>query len=189
MLCYLYSKELRKRVGKPDFFVCKWVGVIGDVNADKAETIKENGKTRKVLSIKAVKARQINLTKCIFPASDNEVKEWDKVLQPLKQINFDTTTGAIEEVDVNSNPDECVWLNLCYKQIQLSEISDSVKKIEYTKSNGEIAKQDYITVIGFADDNGDWAEDLTAVETARNNLVNGLSNGTYIDVTEESEEE
>lgn len=188
MLCYLASKLRKPRDNKPDFFVCQWVGVQGDVKAKK--TTKDD-KGRRVINITAAKARTITLTKCIFPVDDDSVKEWDEALEPLKLLKLDTDTGEVTEKKVNDSTDDCTWLNLCYIQVPLTSISDTVKRIQFTSNAGKVLKQDFITVIGFCDEEGNWAEELTAEETAKNNLINNLSNDVYIDITnvEESEKE
>lgn len=185
MLCYLSSKLRKPREGKPDFFVCQWIGVLGDVNAKK--TAKDE-KGRKVINVKAAKARTITLTKCIFPVDDESVKEWDDNLEPLTELKLDKETGEITEKKVNKNVDDCTWLHLVYISVPLSSISDTVKRIQFTSNAGKVLKQDFITVIGLADDEDVWAEDLTPEETAKNNLINNLSNDVYIDITNEVEE-
>ena len=35
MLCYLQTKMRKPREGKPDFFVCTWLGIQGDKDAKK----------------------------------------------------------------------------------------------------------------------------------------------------------
>lgn len=180
MECYLASKLRKPREGKPDFFVCQWVGVQGDAEAKKT---KKDAKGRKVVNISAAKARTITLTKCIFPVTDEAVKEWDEVLEPMVLLKLDKDTDEITDKKVNDSPDDCTWLNLCYIQVPLSKISDTIKRIQFQSNAGKILKQDFITVIGLADEDGVWAEELTPEETAKNNLINNLSNDVYIDIT------
>lgn len=184
MLCYLQSKLRKQRDGKPDFFVCTWVGIQGDKDAKK--TTKDD-KGRKVINVKAAKARNITLTKCIFPVDEDSVDEWNENLIPMKLLTIDEDTEEIKEKKIKDSPDDCTWLPLCYKQVPLKDISDVVKRIQFTSNAGKIIKQNFITVIGFADNDGNWDEDLTAEETALNNLNNNLSNGVYVDITDEEE--
>lgn len=186
MLCYLQTKMRKPREGKPDFFVCTWLGVQGDKDAKK--TIRDPKTGRLKINIAAAKARNITLTKCIFPVDDNDVKEWDEVLEPMTELILDSETGEITEKQRNKRLDDCLSLDLCYKQIPLKDINDEVKRIQFYSNSGKLIKQNFITVIGLADENGDWAEDLTAEETALNNLNNNLSSGVYIDITNEEEE-
>lgn len=186
MLCYLQTKMKKEREGKPDFFVCTWVGAMGDTKAEKV--IKDPKTGRLKINIEAAKARTITLTKCIFPVSDEEVGAWDKALEPMTELIVDKETGEITEKTRNTKIDDCLNLDLCYKQIPLKDINDTVKQIQFTSNSGKLIKQNFITVIGFADSDGNWAEDLTAEETALNNLNNNLSSGVYIDITNEEEE-
>ena len=163
MLCYLQSKMRKERDGKPDFFVCTWVGALGDTKAEKV--IKDPKTGRLKINIEAAKARTITLTKCIFPVSVEEVAAWDKVLEPMTELLIDKETGEITEKTRNE-----------------------VKRIQFYSNSGKLIKQNFITVIGLADENGNWAEDLTAEETALNNLNNNLSSGVYYDITNEEEE-
>ncbi|QOR56918.1 hypothetical protein [uncultured phage cr60_1] len=187
MLCYLQSKMKKEREGKPDFFVCTWVGTIGDVNAEKV--IKDPKTGRLKINIEAAKARTITLTKCIFPVSDEEATKWDKALEPLVELVVDKETGEITEKTRNTKVDDCLSLDLCYKQVPLKDISDTVKQIQFTSNSGRLIKQNFITVIGFADSDGNWAEQQSAEETALTNLNNNLSSGVYLDITDEEEEQ
>lgn len=187
MLCYLQSKMKKEREGKPDFFVCTWVGTIGDVNAEKV--IKDPKTGRLKINIEAAKARTITLTKCIFPVSDEEATKWDKALEPLVELVVDKETGEITEKTRNAKVDDCLNLDLCYKQVPLKDISDTVKQIQFTSNSGRLIKQNFITVIGFADSDGNWAEQQSAEETALTNLNNNLSSGVYLDITDEEEEQ
>lgn len=186
MLCFLSSKLRKSRDGKPDYFVCNWTGISGDVNAKK---VVKDEQGRMKLNLTAVKARTINLTKCIFPVSDEEVKAWDDALDPLIEITVDEETGEINEKRRNSKLEDCTALDLCYVQVPLSSISETVKRIQFMSNSGKLIKQNFITVIGLADEKGNWAEDLTAEETALNNLNNNLNSGVYTDITEEEETE
>lgn len=188
MKCYLYSKERRQRDGKPDFFVCKWVGIIGDANAEKS--IEHEGVA--MLNIAAVQARQINLTKSIFPVTDEEVPLWNKTLK--SQITVTRNEDGTAELKVNKDkegnprePKDCVWTNLLYIQVPLAEISDKVRKIRFENSQGKVITQSFITVIGIADVNDKWAETQTADEMAKANLATNLANGVYLDVTDEED--
>ena len=195
MLCYLQSAELRPREGKLPFFICKWQGVIGDTNADKV-TEQTDGVVR--INVKAALARNITLTKSIFPADEEALNDWKKLLKcrvmyvPKKDENGayekdEHGNYVLSEKVKEENKNKCV-VNLLYKQVELSSISDEVKKIEFTTSDGRVMKQNFITVIGFADENDAWAEEITPEEMAANNLRTNLANGTYIDITDEEEE-
>lgn len=186
MLCYLQTKMRKQREGKPDFFVCTWLGVQGDKDAKK--TLKDPKTGRLKINITAAKARNITLTKCIFPIDDADVKEWDEVLEPMTELILDSETGEITEKQRNKKLDDCLSLDLCYKQVLLKDINDEVKRIQFYSNAGKLIKQNFITVIGLADEDGNWAEDLTAEETALNNLNNNLSSGVYVDITNEEEE-
>ncbi len=186
MLCFLSSKLRKSREGKPDYFVCQWVGVIGDTNAKKVIR-DENGRMK--VNLLAAKARNVTLTKCIFPATDDAVDEWNTVLDPMVELVVDKDTGEIIEKKRNSKLEDCTALDLCYKQVPLKDISDTVERIQFYSNSGKLVKQNFITVIGLADENGEWAEDLTVEETAINNLNNNLSSGVYTDITNEDTEE
>lgn len=194
MLCYLQSAELRPRDGKLPFFICKWQGVIGDTSADKV-TDEGNGVVR--VNVKAALARNITLTKSIFPADEEALSEWKKLLKcrvmyvPEKNENGtykkdDNGNYILNEKVKEENKNKCV-VNLLYKQVDLASISDEVKRIEFTTSDGRVMKQNFITVIGFADETDVWAEELTPEEMAANNLRTNLANGTYVDITDEEE--
>lgn len=196
MLCYLQSAELRPRDGKLPFFICKWQGVIGDTNADKV-TEQADGVVR--INVKAALARNITLTKSIFPADEEALNDWKKLLKcrvmyvPKKDENGayekdENGNYILSEKVKEENKNKCV-VNLLYKQVELSSISDEVKKIEFTTSDGRVMKQTFITVIGFADEKDVWAEEITPEEMAANNLRTNLANGTYIDITDEEEKE
>ena len=195
MLCYLQSAELRPRDGKLPFFICKWQGVIGDTSADKV-TDEGNGVVR--INVKAALARNITLTKSIFPADEEALSDWKKLLKCrvmyVPEKNEDGTykkddngNYILNEKVKEENKNKCV-VNLLYKQVDLASISDEVKRIEYTTSDGRIMKQSFITVIGFADEKDVWAEEITPEEMAANNLRANLANGTYIDISDEEEE-
>ena len=195
MLCYLQSAELRPRDGKLPFFICKWQGVVGDTSADKV-TDEGNGVVR--INVKAALARNITLTKSIFPADEEALSEWKKLLKCrvmyVPEKNEDGTykkndngNYILNEKVKEENKNKCV-VNLLYKQVDLASISDEVKRIEFTTSDGRVMKQSFITVIGFADETDNWAEEITPEEMAANNLRTNLANGTYIDITDEEEE-
>ena len=195
MLCYLQSAELRPRDGKLPFFICKWQGVIGDTSADKV-TDEGNGVVR--INVKAALARNITLTKSIFPADEEALSEWKKLLKCrvmyVPEKNEDGTykkddngNYILNEKVKEENKNKCM-VNLLYKQVDLASISDEVKRIEFTTSDGRLMKQKFITVIGFADERDNWAEEITPEEMAANNLRTNLANGTYIDITDEEEE-
>lgn len=195
MLCYLQSAELRPRDGKLPFFICKWQGVIGDTSADKV-TDEGNGVVR--INVKAALARNITLTKSIFPADEEALSDWKKLLKCrvmyVPEKNEDGTykkddngNYILNEKVKEENKNKCV-VNLLYKQVDLTSISDDVKRIEFTTSDGRVIKQKFITVIGFADEKDVWAEEITPEEMAANNLRTNLANGTYIDISDEEEE-
>lgn len=104
------------------------------------------------------------------------------------ELLIDKETGEITEKTRNTKIEDCLNLDLCYIQIPLKDISNEVKRIQFYTNSGKLIKQNFITVIGFADENGNWAESLTAEETALNNLNNNLSSGVYYDITNEEEE-
>lgn len=194
MLCYLQSAELRPREGKTPFFICRWNGVQGDVDAEKVK--EENGLTR--INVKAALARTITLTKSIFPVDTDALKEWAKLLKCRKMtmpkkdedgnyLKDDNGDYVMNEKIVEENANKTI-VNLIYKQVALSKINDEVKRIEFTTADGRIIRQDFITVIGFADENDVWAEEQTPEDMALNNLNTNLGNGTYIDVTDEEDE-
>ncbi len=106
----------------------------------------------------------------------------------MTELILDSETGEITEKQRNKKLDDCLSLDLCYKQIPLKDINDEVKRIQFYSNSGKLIKQNFITVIGLADEEGNWAEDLTAEETALNNLNNNLSSGVYVDITNEKEE-
>lgn len=194
MLCYLQSAELRPRDGKLPFFICRWQGVLGDTSADKVSD-EGNGVVR--INVKAALARNITLTKSIFPADEEALNDWKKLLKcrvmyiPEKDDNGnyvkdDNGNYILKERIKEENKNKCV-VNLLYKQVDLSAISDEVKRIEFTTSDGRVMKQNFITVIGFADENDVWAEEITPEEMATNNLRTNLANGTYLDISDEEE--
>lgn len=194
MLCYLQSAELRPREGKTPFFICKWNGIQGDVNAEKVK--EENGLTR--INVKAALARTITLTKSIFPVDEQALKDWAKLLKCRKMsipkkddngeyVKDDNGEYELTEKIVEENANKTI-VNLIYKQVPLSKISEDIKRIEFTTVDGRVMRQDFITVIGFADDKDEWAEEQTPEDMALNNLNTNLNNGTYIDITDEEEE-
>lgn len=195
MLCYLQSAELRPRDGKLPFFICKWSGVQGDVNAEQVK--EENGLFR--INIKAATARTISLTKSIFPVDEAALNLWKQNLKcrvmyvPKKDdkgnyIKDDNGNYVLNEKIVDENANKTV-INLIYKQVPLKSISEDVKKIEFTTSDGRVLRQDYVTVIGFADEHDIWAEEQTPEQMALTNLNTNLSNGTYLDVSDEVDTE
>ena len=194
MLCYLQSAELRPRDGKTPFFICRWNGLQGDVTAEKVK--EENGLTR--INVKAALARTITLTKSIFPVDNDALKDWAKMLKCRKMVmpkkdedgNYlrdDNGDYVLMEKIIEENANKTI-VNLIYKQVALSKISDAVKKIEYVTSDGRVMRQDFITIIGFADKDDVWAEEQTPEDMALNNLNTNLGNGTYIDVTDDEDE-
>lgn len=195
MLCYLQEAELRPREGKTPFFICKWNGIQGDTNAEKVS--EENGLVR--INVKAALARTITLTKSIFPVDENALNEWKKLLRcrimRVPKKNKETGTYEtdedgnyiISEKVVEENANKTV-VNLLYKKVPLTAISEDIRMIEFTTSTGKVTRQTFVTVIGFADPNDNWAEEQTPEEMAVNNLTTNLNNGTYIDVSDEVEE-
>ena len=194
MLCYLQSAELRPREGKTPFFICRWNGVQGDANAEKVT--EKDGIVR--INVKAALARTITLTKSIFPVDHEALKEWAKLLKCRKMtmpkkdedgnyLKDDNGDYVMNEKIVEENANKTV-VNLIYKQVPLSRISDEVKRIEFITNDGRTMRQDFITVIGFADENDNWAEEQTPEDMALNNLNTNLGNGTYTDVTDEEED-
>ena len=101
-------------------------------------------------------------------------------------VKDDNGNYILKERIKEENKNKCV-VNLLYKQVDLSAISDEVKRIEFTASDGRVMKQNFITVIGFADENDVWAEEITPEEMATNNLRTNLANGTYLDISDEEE--
>lgn len=195
MLCYLQEAELRPREGKTPFFICKWNGIQGDTNAKKVS--EENGLVR--INVKAALARTITLTKSIFPVDEKALEEWKKMLKcrVMRIPKKNKETGVYEtdengdyiivEKIVEENANKTV-VNLLYKKVPLTAISDDVRMIEFTTSAGKVTRQTFVTVIGFADPDDNWAEEQTPEEMAVNNLTTNLNNGTYIDVSDEVEE-
>lgn len=184
MLCYLDSVEVRPREGKLPFFVCTWNGISGDNNA--AQIVERNGK--RFVNLQAAKERNVILTKSIFPASEEKLAMWAqnlicrRVVIPKKDSNG-KFTDELDEV-INEENAQKTWLNLVYIQVPLTAISDDIKLIEFTDKSGNVHRQSYITVIGFADELDKWSEDLTPEEMAKNNLTANLNNGTYLDVSD-----
>lgn len=186
MLCTLQRVEIRPRVGKLPFYICTWNGVLGDPNAPLF--IKGADGSMKV-NTAAAKARNITLTKSIFPVDDTTLAGWwdlfkgaPVVVIPKKGADgsymVDDSGTYVTEETVNSNPTK-ITLNLVYVQVPLNDIVDDCKAIRYTDSKGIEHTQTYITVIGFADDNNVWCEDSTPRETALRNYLTNVASGVY----------
>ena len=179
MLCYLQSAELRPREGKLPFFICKWQGVIGDTSADKV-TDEGNGVVR--INVKAALARNIILTKSIFPADEEALSDWKKLLKCrvmyVPEKNEDGTykkddngNYILNERVKEENKNKCV-VNLLYKQVDLASISDEVKRIEFTTSDGRVMKQSFITVIGFIRETNNRNKALFHYSSVRSGKLN-----------------
>lgn len=185
MLCYLSEIEIRPRDGKTPFLICKWIGIDGDAQASKFITDPKTGKKR--INLAAAKARQITLNKSIFPLTKEDMAEWVKGMeyQVLRKPNSD---GEIEEKKFDTILQDCTQINLVYKQIPLSDLNCEYKAISYYTASGVLKTQNYVTVIGFADEDDNWAESQTPIEMAQNNLNTNLANGTYFEAEAEEVE-
>lgn len=213
MEVYLYSYRIVKRENKPSFFVCTWKGVDGDKEAKaiNAKTVEKNGKTvkRNMLNVARANVREVTLTRSIFPTDEDDVKFWKQTLIPLYiQKTIEDENGIqTGEIDDNGNPvlkpkqitneegekvpstlADVTWVNMAYKQIPLSKLDTDIVAYDYT-SNGNLNRSKTITVIGFLDDENNWAEGLTPEEMAQRQLDRGLQNGNYIGYTREDLEE
>lgn len=184
MLCYLSELELRPREGKTPFLICKWIGIDGDANASKFVVDPKTGKTR--INLAAAKARQITLNKSIFPVSVEDTKDWIKGMKYQVFRKPDKETGELVEKKFDNTLEQCTCLNLLYKAVPLSKISE-LKAISYYTAAGVLKTQNFVTVIGFADENDVWAESQTPEEMALSNLNTNLANGTYWEAEEEAE--
>lgn len=169
------------------FLICKWVGIDGDANASKFITDPKTGKKR--VNLAAAKARQITLNKSIFPLSKEDLKDWVSGLDCQAISKPDKETGEIVRKEYDRALTDCTVMNLVYKQIPLSELACEFKSISYYTVAGVLKTQNFVTVIGFADDEDNWAETLTPVEMAQNNLNTNLANGTYFEAEESKENE
>lgn len=187
MLCYLDTVEVRPRVNNTlPLFVCTWLGVVGDAKAEGRES---DG----FLNVQRLKARNIQLTKNIFPLDEEDFKYWvnnllcRRVIIPKKDSsgNF---TDELQEVLSPENSQK-TKVNLIYKQVPLSAITKDVKAIEYINRQGEQVTQSYINVIGWATKSDEWAEDQTPEEMALTNFNRNLENGTYTPVYSEPSKE
>lgn len=213
MEVYLYCYRIVKRENKPSFFVCTWKGVDGDKEAKaiNAKTVEKNGKTvkRNMLNVARANVREVTLTRSIFPTDEDDVKFWKSTLVPLYiQKTVEDENGVqVGELDDNGNPvlkpkqitneegekvpstlADVTWVNMAYKQIPLSKLDTDIVAYDYT-SNGNLNRSKTITVIGFLDEDGNWAEGLTPEEMAQRQLDRGLQNGNYIGYTAEDLEE
>lgn len=188
MECYLYSMLEKEREGKTPFLICKWIGKQGDSDADR---VVKKGK-RKKLNVKAAKARIITLTKCVFPVDSEALEGWKEDLLPCVRLVEDED-GEIVEKKVKDEDGKVVTeqsatvADLCYTSIPISKLTNDFDAVVYTNVNGVEQTLTSITVIGWADENGNWDEELDAETTARNNLNNGLADGTYIPVEKDED--
>ena len=172
--CNLIKIEKRIRTNGSKYIVCTWSGGTGDINAP----VIVNGR----LNLTAAKARNVTLVKCLFPATEEMFQAyWNKEtgLKALTRVATSEKTGKTQEVTQCENIEDTTRVGLCYERIPLENISNEIKCIGFNGSDGTIHKQNYINVIGWADEKGEWAEDITAQEMARNNLNRGLLDGTY----------
>lgn len=172
--CNLSRIEKRVRDNGSKYIVCTWVGGTGDTKAP----VVVDGK----LNLAAAKARQVSLVKCLFPANEEQFQlYWNKDtgLKALVRAAVDEATGEVKEKPQCSDLSQTTKVGLCYERVPLEEISKEVRVISFKGSDGNIHRQNYINVIGWADDTGNWAEDISAKEMAANNLNRGLLNGTY----------
>lgn len=184
MLCYLDSIEERPREGKVSFFICTWKGQSGDADAQKI--VDRDG--RRTINLVAAKAREITITKSIFPTDEEQFKAWGKELICRRVLLVDKATGELKEY-INEANVKKTYINLLYVNVPLASIHPTCRLIEYYDKSGNLHKSNTVTVVGFADENDIWAEDLSPEDMAKNNLLTNLNNGTYTDVTEETTEE
>lgn len=187
MKCFCSEIEVRPRDGKVPFLICKWVGIDGDANASKFVVDPKTGKTR--INLAAAKARQITLNKSIFPLTKEDLIDWLKGIDCQVLVKPDKETGELVRKEYERTLQECTELNLLYKSVPLSELNCDFKAISYYTAAGVLKTQNYVTVIGFADENDNWAETLTPIEMAQNNLNTNLANGTYFEAEEVEEAE
>lgn len=172
--CNLSRIEKRVRDNGSKYIVCTWVGGTGDTKAP----VVVNGK----LNLEAAKARQVTLVKCLFPANEEMFQAyWDKEkgLKSLVRAVVEESTGEVKEKAQCSDLSQTTKVGLCYERIPLDELSKEIRVISFKGSDGNVHRQNYINVVGWADDSGAWSEDITAKEMAANNLNRGLLNGTY----------
>lgn len=185
MKCYLSEVEIRPREGKTPFLICKWIGIDGDASASKFVTDPKTGKKR--VNLAAAKARQITLNKSIFPLSKEDLKDWVTGLDCQVLSKPDGETGELIRKEYDRTLTDCTELNLVYKQVPLSELNTEFKAISYYTAAGSLRTQSFVTVIGFADDEDNWAETLSPTEMAQNNLNTNIANGTYFEAEESVE--
>lgn len=207
MLCYLQSVRIIERQSNkslPPLLSCTWVGQSGETGTEK--TVKKNGV--KLLNFKAALARTTQLTKGIFPTSDDELKQWLEQLQPLdwqtanRMSFFDEENEETEDykkmlierfgksdkicrVAENLSDEELTKAYLLYEQIPVKDIDKEHEFVYYTDTRGNEAKLNAITAIGYADidDNGNevWATDgqESPLDLAKRNYNNNVAAGAY----------
>lgn len=172
--CNLSRIEKRVRDNGSKYIVCTWVGGTGDTKAP----VVVDGK----LNLAAAKARQVTLVKCLFPANEEMFQAYwnkDTGLKSLVRAAVDEATGEVKEKAQCSDLSQTTKVGLCYERVPLDELSKEIRVISFKGSDGNIHRQNYINVVGWADGDGKWSEDITAKEMATNNLNRGLLNGTY----------
>ena len=181
MLCYLDAVEVRPREGKVPFLICTWKGVQGDANA--AMTYQDVNTGKRMVNLQAAKARTITVTKSIFPTDMDALASWCEqlVCETTRVPKKDAAGNYTDEMDVivSEARKQQTWINLLYVQVPLSRISNDVKCISFFDRSGVEHKNTYITVVGFATTEDEWAEDQTPEAMALRNLTDNLENGTY----------
>lgn len=207
MLCYLQSVRIIERQSNkslPPLLSCTWVGQSGETGTEK--TVKKDGK--KLLNFKAALARTTQLTKGIFPTSDDELKQWLQQLTPLdwqtgnRMSFFDGEneeaneykkmlkerlgeTNGICNVAENLSDGELTQAYLLYEQIPVKDIDKEHEFVYYTDTKGNEAKLSTITAIGYAElddnDNEVWATDgqESPFDMAKRNYNNNVAAGAY----------
>lgn len=207
MLCYLQSVRIIERQTNknlPPLLSCTWVGQSGETGTEK--TVKKNGV--KLLNFKAALARTTQLTKGIFPTSDEELKQWLQQLTPLEwqtgnRLSFldedNEESGyygkmlkerfgeikGICNVAENLSDEELTRAYLLYEQIPIKDLDKEHEFVYYIDSKGNEAKLNAVTAIGYADVNDDgnevWATDgqESPFDMAKRNYNNNVAAGAY----------